>query len=89
MDLAAALFSAIAAASLACWIAQRTTRRASALAAAGLAGEGAPVPERRLHLLPALNAGLERLGRKVSPRPAREIGRLLDESGSAWTPHYL
>ncbi len=89
MDLAAAVFAAMALVSMASYFAQRSARRSSALAAAGLAGDTAARPRPSLHIFQALRSGLTRLGLKVSPRPQEGIQKLLEESGSAWTPHFL
>ena len=89
MDLAAAAFAAIAVVSLASYFTRRSARRSSALAAAGLGRDAASPPRRHLHPFPAIQAGLARLGRKLSPRPREEMRTLLEESGTAWTPHYL
>src|SRR5512139_3756728 len=89
MDFAAVTFAAIAAICLAAGRAGRRARRDSALLAAGLEVRDTPAPRAHRRVLPACRAGLARLGRTISPRPGAELRKLLEESGSTWTPHHL
>jgi len=91
MELVAAVFTAIAVASFALHYARRSMRRAAAREAAGLGGSGEEetASRARLRAFPACKAFLARLGQVVSRHPSEEAGRLLDESGMAWTPQYL
>jgi Flp pilus assembly protein TadB len=89
MDLASAALAAIALSAMAIFLAKRVERRASALSAAGLNNGKAALPRRRPRFFPALAACLTRLGEKISPQPGDEIRKLVEESGSNWTPHYL
>ena len=89
MALAAAACAVVALTALAMWCGERRMRHAAALAAAGLE-RGKPAASRReRHLYPSLATWLARLGRAVSPRPADETRKLMEEAASSWSPHYL
>ncbi len=89
MDLAAAFLTAIAIASFALFSLRRSARHAAARAAAGLERGERVTPRARLRGFPACKKAFSRLGQTFSRRPCEEISRLLEESGSAWTPEYL
>jgi tight adherence protein C len=59
------------------------------MAVAGLKAADKGDPGTRFRHFPAYRAGVARLGRAFSPRPAAEVCGLLETSGSAWTPQYL
>lgn len=88
MDLATAVFAAIALLAAAGRLAGRRTRRAAVLAAAGRetaapSGPAGLPPSRRPR------AWLARLGRAFPARPGEEVLRLMEVQAAAWSPHAL
>jgi Flp pilus assembly protein TadB len=89
MDIVTAVFAGIALATLAGRTAARRARHSSALAAAGLGRAGTPSSRPSFHRSARFETGIARLGRAVRARAGDGMARLLEESGSAWTPDYL